>query len=78
MEFPDLERCQSYSDTLEETMSNAQEALGLYIASKLDNNEEINKPSDIKKALKAETVLHHMFQVISANIERKPGLSKRH
>lgn len=49
VEFPDLEGCQSYGNTLEDTMQYAQEALGLYIASKLDSNENINKPSDITK-----------------------------
>lgn len=48
VKFPDLEGCQSFGNTLEETMELAQEALGLYIASKLDNNENINKASDIK------------------------------
>ena len=49
VEFPDLEGCQSYGDTIEDTMEYAQEALGLYIASKLDNNEKIKEPSDIKR-----------------------------
>lgn len=48
VEFPDLEGCQSYGDTLEETMQYAQEALGIYIASKLDNNDNISESSDIK------------------------------
>lgn len=54
VEFPDIEGCQSCGDTLEETMNNAQEALGLFIASKLDNSEEINKPSDIKNIESAD------------------------
>ena len=49
VEFPDLEGCQSFGNTLEETVENAQEALGLYIASSLDNNEPINSPTNIKK-----------------------------
>ncbi len=47
VEFPDLIGCQTVGDTLEETMENAMEALGLYLASKLDNEEDINNPSDI-------------------------------
>ena len=31
VEFPDLEGCQSFGDTLNETMENAQEALSAYL-----------------------------------------------
>lgn len=48
VEFPDLEGCQSYGDTLEETVEFAQEALGLYIASKIDADEQVKAPSDIE------------------------------
>lgn len=48
VEFPDLEGCQSYGTTLEETMALAQEALGLYLATKIESKEEIPAPSDIK------------------------------
>ena len=49
VEFPDLEGCQTYGDSLEETMELASEALGLYLVSKIENNETYNKASDIKK-----------------------------
>ncbi|MDD4564650.1 MAG: type II toxin-antitoxin system HicB family antitoxin [Eubacteriales bacterium] len=48
VEFPDLEGCQSCGATLEETMELAQEALGLYLATKIESKEEIPEPSDIK------------------------------
>ncbi|GAB1476354.1 type II toxin-antitoxin system HicB family antitoxin [Bacillota bacterium] len=47
VEFPDLPGCQSCGDTLENTMELAQEAMGLYIATKIESNEEIPEPSDI-------------------------------
>jgi predicted RNase H-like HicB family nuclease len=47
VEFPDLPGCQSFGDTLEESMKMAQEALGLYIISKLECDENIPDPSEI-------------------------------
>jgi antitoxin HicB len=47
VEFPDLPGCQSFGETLEETMKVAQEALGLYIISKLECDENIPDPSEI-------------------------------
>ena len=41
IEFPDLEGCQSSGDTLEEAMSLAQEALGLYLASLADRHLQL-------------------------------------
>ncbi|MGI6727175.1 MAG: type II toxin-antitoxin system HicB family antitoxin [Anaerovoracaceae bacterium] len=48
MEFPDLQGCQTCGSNLIETMELAQEALGLYLASKIENKEEIPMPSDIQ------------------------------
>lgn len=41
IEFPDLEGCQTCGDTLEETMKSAQEALGLYLASLVENKQPV-------------------------------------
>ena len=41
VEFPDLPGCQSSGATLEETMELAEEALGLYLASRLEHHEPI-------------------------------------
>lgn len=48
IEFPDLGGCQTQGDTIEEVMTMAQEALGLYLASLEERNLEIPAPSDIK------------------------------
>ena len=45
IEFPDLEGCQTVGDTLEELIANAQEALGLYIVSLIENGQPIPEPS---------------------------------
>ncbi len=47
VEFPDLEGCQTFGETLEDTLHNAEEALGLYLASCLDNGQEIPDASTI-------------------------------
>lgn len=47
VEFPDLEGCQTYGDTLNETMGFAQEALTGYLLTLLEQGEPITSPSDI-------------------------------
>lgn len=47
VEFPDLEGCQTYGDTLNETMEYAQEALAAYLLTLLEQNLSLAQPSDI-------------------------------
>lgn len=47
VEFPDLEGCQTYGDTLNETMGFAQEALTGYLLTLLEQGNPIASPSDI-------------------------------
>lgn len=48
VEFPDLEGCQTYGETLNETMSNAQEALTGYLLTLMQDGREIASPSDVQ------------------------------
>ena len=48
VEFPDLEGCQTCGSNLQDTMSLAQEALGLYVVSILEDGKLPPTPSDIK------------------------------
>lgn len=48
VEFPDLERCQTFGDTLNETAENASEALSGYLLTLLEENAPIPSPSDIR------------------------------
>ena len=48
VEFPDLEGCQTAGETLEETLGLAEEALGLYLVSLEENEQEIPKASNIE------------------------------
>lgn len=47
VEFPDLEGCQTYGASLNETMACAQEALAGYLLTLLEGNREIAQPSDM-------------------------------
>ena len=48
VEFPDLIGCQSSGETIEDAAEMAQEALGLYLASLMEDGSELPKPTDIK------------------------------
>lgn len=47
VEFPDLTGCQSSGETIEDTMELAQEALGIYLVSLIDDKKDLPKPTDI-------------------------------
>jgi len=47
VEFPDLEGCQTYGGTLNETVGCAQEALAGYLLTLLEESREIAPPSDM-------------------------------
>ncbi|MBP3384149.1 MAG: type II toxin-antitoxin system HicB family antitoxin [Firmicutes bacterium] len=48
VEFPDLEGCNTCGTTLEETMELAQEALGLYLISLIEDRKELPAASSIR------------------------------
>ena len=47
IEFPDLEGCHTFADSLEEIFDEAKEALGAYCSTLLDEGKTLPKPSDI-------------------------------
>ena len=47
VEFPDLEGCQTYGSTLNETMEYAQEALTGYLLTLLEEGRQIAPPSEL-------------------------------
>lgn len=47
-EFPDLEGCQTFGDTIKETAINAKEALEVYACSLLERGISLPPASDIK------------------------------
>lgn len=66
IEFPDLEGCQTYGSTLEETMELAQEVLGLYLASLMERNVPIPDPSDIALLAKMDGQLTYITTNVDA------------
>lgn len=48
VEFPDLDGCQSFGSTLNETISAAQEALTGYVLTILEEGQDLKQPSDIR------------------------------
>ena len=65
MEFPDLEGCVSDGDTLEEAMANAQEAMGLYLAAILEDEQTLPQASDIKE-IKSDGVVSYVSVDVNA------------
>lgn len=49
VEFPDLEGCHSYGDTVIDTVSAAQEAMSGYILTLLEEDRPLAAPSDISE-----------------------------
>lgn len=47
VEFPDLDGCHTFGDTLAETMESAQEALSGYLLTTLEENKQLAKPCDL-------------------------------
>ena len=47
VEFPDLEGCSTYGETLEETLDLASEALGLYLVSLSEDGIPLPEASDL-------------------------------
>lgn len=55
VEFPDLEGCHTYGDSLPQTIELASDALGLYLAALLDKNLPVPAPSDITSVIVDDT-----------------------
>ena len=51
VEFPDLEGCQTYGTTLNETIEYAQEALMGYVLTLLEMNQPLVQPSELSSIL---------------------------
>ena len=47
VEFPDLEGCNTFGDTIPDTLAGAREALSGYCAVKLEQGEPLPTPTDI-------------------------------
>lgn len=57
LEFPDLDGCQTWGDTIEDVLANAEEALEGYLLSLMENNIPIKKASDINDIVCEESIV---------------------
>ncbi|MBR4145164.1 MAG: type II toxin-antitoxin system HicB family antitoxin [Lachnospiraceae bacterium] len=48
LEFPDLTGCQTAGNSIEELMTNAEEVLGLYLATEVELRNPLPKPSKLE------------------------------
>ena len=69
IEFPDLEGCQTFADTLEDVFTEAKEALGAYCYALADEKKILPNPSDI-------SLIKHSGDDILAMVE-VPKLKQR-
>ena len=49
VEFPDLPGCQTYGESISDTLMNAREALSAYCAALLAQKKPLSEPSEINK-----------------------------
>jgi len=74
VEFPDLEGCQSFADTLEEIFENAREALAAYCATLLEQGKKLNPPTDIYKIQVPENAF---VSLVDADLIKKSQAVKK-
>ena len=68
-EFPDLEGCQTFGDTVSETVGNAQEAMAGFILTLLEDGAPLAKPSDISSHCAADGFV----TLVSCDINQSKG-----
>ena len=66
VEFPDLEGCLTEGETLEETLENAEEALGLFLVTLEEQGKELPTPSSFNKV----TAIDGHVTYITTNMNR--------
>lgn len=76
VEFPDLEGCNSFGDTLEEALANAREALEGYSISLIENKEKLPPPSDISGITPSDGFVSIVDIDLSAYLNREKAVKK--
>ena len=67
IEFPDLEGCNTFGESLEQTFENAQEALGLYLAALWENGQGFPEAKDLSEIEVSES--SDLTSYISVDVE---------
>lgn len=77
VEFPDLTGCQTYGESLSETIMNAKEALEGYAISIMENKEKLPEPSDITIIKSENGAFATLIDVdISAYLNKSKAIKK--
>lgn len=76
VEVPDLEGCNSFGDTLEETLTNAREALEGYSISLIEHKEKLPVPSDIGSLKSSDGFVSLVDIDLSAYFNQKKAVKK--
>lgn len=77
VEWPDLEGCNTCGETLEETMELAQEAMGLYLATLIEDSKKIPNASNIKNILQPEDgIVSYVTTDVSQYIRNTKAVKK--
>jgi len=74
VEFPDLEGCQSFGDTLEEIHENAKEALAAYLVTLLEQKRTLAPPTDIYEIKAPENAF---VSLVDADLIKKSQAVKK-
>ena len=77
VEFPDLPGCNTYGETLEETLDSASEALGLYLYAKKEDHLPLPKASDIMGIAKPEDGFTTLVSCDLTKFERRTKAVKK-
>lgn len=77
VEFPDLPGCQSYGNSIPDTLENAREALEAYAISLIENDEKIPPATDISKITVEKDSFASLVNIdLSAYFEREKAVKK--
>jgi len=74
MEFPDLEGCQTFGDTLEEVFEGAKESLAAYCVTLLEQQRSLNPPTDIYSIKPPDNAF---VSLVEADLVRKSQAVKK-
>ena len=74
VDFPDLKGCQSFGDTISDTLAYAKEALSAYCVTMLEQNKDLPKPSDIESI---KVIPHTFCSLIEADLITKSKSVKK-
>lgn len=76
VEFPDLEGCHTFGDTIDETLTNAREALEGYTLSFIEDGQKLPPPSDIGSIKTSDGFVSLVDVDLTEYLEREKTVDK--